>query len=258
MNPDLYNFHTLVQTPSSSGTSHPKASASHSGLDHTPTSSQFCHSWNEGHCRWPFGGSAMPVKIAKGIIAVYPAPFGCPGPLGVPGPLLHLEANVDSVKSDTPQLVNSVHTLDSLRFSSSRSSSLFVCPSLSQPGPSYPLSSSFSFSCPASSPSGTSSPIQGSHPLFLPSSAPCSSSRSEQGVYPLCTSAEIPLPTSAISLSVHASTTEVPYQTVVCPSRPLLPRGAPPLEPSPLEDHLTPLHLPAMVSPIRVDRLELG
>lgn len=55
MNPDLYNFHTLVQTPSSSGTSHPKASASHSGLDHTPTSSQFCHSWNEGHCRWPFG-----------------------------------------------------------------------------------------------------------------------------------------------------------------------------------------------------------
>ena len=36
MNPDLYNFHTLVQTPSSSGTSHPKASASHSGLDHTP------------------------------------------------------------------------------------------------------------------------------------------------------------------------------------------------------------------------------
>ena len=36
INPDLYNFHTLVQTPSSSGTSHPKASASHSGLDHTP------------------------------------------------------------------------------------------------------------------------------------------------------------------------------------------------------------------------------
>ena len=55
MNPDLYNFHTLVQTPSSSGTSNPKGSASYSGLDHTPNSSQFCHSWNEGHCRCPFG-----------------------------------------------------------------------------------------------------------------------------------------------------------------------------------------------------------
>ena len=54
MNPDLYNFHTLVQTPSSSGTSHPNTSASHSGLDHTPTSLQFCHLWNEGHCQWPF------------------------------------------------------------------------------------------------------------------------------------------------------------------------------------------------------------
>ena len=188
----------------------------------------------------------MPVKIAKGIIAAYPAPFGHPGPLSVPGPLLHLEANVDGIKSDVPQLVNSVHTLVSLRFSSSHSSSLFVCPSLSQPGPSYPLSSSFCFSCPASSPSGTSSPIQGSHLLFLPSSVPCSSSRSEQGVYPLCTSTEIRLPTSAISLSVQASTTEVPYQTVVSPSRPLLPRGGPPS-----------LHLPAMVLPIRVDRLEL-
>ena len=35
-------------------------------------------------------GSAMPVKIAKGIIAAYPVPFGRPGPLSVPSPLLHL------------------------------------------------------------------------------------------------------------------------------------------------------------------------
>ena len=118
----------------------------------------------------------MPVKIAKEIIATYPAPFK-PGLLGIPGTLLPLEANVDGIKSDAPQLVNSVHTLDSLRFSSSHSSSLFVILSLSQPGPSYPLSKSFCFSCPASSPSGTFSPIQGSHPLFLPSSVPCSSSR---------------------------------------------------------------------------------
>ena len=195
-------------------------------------------------------GSAMPVKIAKGIIAAYPAPFGHPEPLGVLGPLLHLEASVDGVKSDAPQLVNSVHTLDSLRFSSSRSSSLLVFPSLSQPGPSYPLSSLFCFSCPASSPSGTFSPIQGSHPLFLPSSVRCSSSRSEQGVYPLCTSAGIPLPTPATSLNVQASTTAVSYQTVVSPS-------TPPSEPSPLEHHFSPLHHPAIVSPIRVDRLEL-
>jgi len=142
-------------------------------------------------------------------------------------------------------------------FSSARSSCLFVPLSLSKPGPSYPLSSWFCFSCPASSPSGTSSPIQGSHPLFLPSSVPCSSSRPEQGVYPLCTSAEVRLPTSAISFSVQAPPTEVPYQTVVSPSRPLLPHDVPPSEPSPLEDHFSPLHPPAMVSPIRVDRLEL-
>ena len=60
------------------------------------------------------------------------------------------------------RLVNSIHTLDSLHFSSSRSSSLFVPLSLSQPGPSYSLSSSFCFSCPASNPSGTSPPI---HPF---------------------------------------------------------------------------------------------
>ena len=202
-------------------------------------------------------GSAMPVKIAKGIIEPYRAPFGRPGPPGVPGPLLYLEANVDGVKSDAPQLVNSVHTLDSLPFSSSRSSSLFVPLSLSQPGPSYPLSSSFCFSCPASNPSGTSPPIQGSHPLFLPSSVPCYSSRPEQGVYPLCTSAEVRLSTLATSSSIQAPPIEVPYQTVVPPSRPLLPRGAPLSESSPLEDHFSSLHLPAMVSPIRVDRLEL-
>ena len=82
-------------------------------------------------------GSAMPVKIAKGTIEAYLAPFRRPGPPGVHGPLLHLEANVDGVKSDAPQLVNSIHTLHSLHFSSSHSSSLFVPLSLSQsrPGP---------------------------------------------------------------------------------------------------------------------------
>ena len=59
------------------------------------------------------------------------------------------------------------------------------------------------------------------------------------------------------SSSVQSPPTEVPYQTVVSPSRPLLLHGTPPSEPSPLEDHFSPLHLLAMVSPIRVDRLEL-
>lgn len=49
-------------------------------------------------------GSTMPVKIAKGIIATYATPFGCLGPPGIPGPLLHLEANVDGVKSDVLNL----------------------------------------------------------------------------------------------------------------------------------------------------------
>ena len=44
---------------------------------------------------------------------------------------------------------------------------------------------------------------------------------------------------------------------MVSPSRPLLPHGVPPLEPSPLGNHFSPLHLPATVLPIRVDRLEL-
>ena len=78
-------------------------------------------------------GSAMPVKIAKGIITAYPAPFGRPASPGVPGPLLHLEANVDGVKSKAPHLVNSIHTLNNLHFSSSHSSSFFVPLSLSQP-----------------------------------------------------------------------------------------------------------------------------
>ena len=55
MNPDLYNFHTLLQTPSTSGNSRAKASALHSGLDHNQNLSQFCHSWNAGCCQWLFG-----------------------------------------------------------------------------------------------------------------------------------------------------------------------------------------------------------
>lgn len=50
MNPDLYNFHTR-------STGHPSrpmtAVASAPALP--PRQHQFCHSWNEGMCRWPFG-----------------------------------------------------------------------------------------------------------------------------------------------------------------------------------------------------------
>lgn len=54
MNPDLYNFHTLVLLPSTSNNSQTKALSLQLGLDHNPHSSQFCHSWNEGRCWWPF------------------------------------------------------------------------------------------------------------------------------------------------------------------------------------------------------------
>jgi len=42
MNPDLYNFHTLVWMPAMSNNSQTKALSLLSGLDHNPHSSQFC------------------------------------------------------------------------------------------------------------------------------------------------------------------------------------------------------------------------
>lgn len=50
MNPDLYNFHTLVSMPSMSNYSQTKALSSQLGLDHNPHSCQFCHLWNEDRC----------------------------------------------------------------------------------------------------------------------------------------------------------------------------------------------------------------
>ena len=57
MNHDLYIFHTLVpsNTSSASGSRQLRVSSSLPSQDHNLNSSQFCHSWNAGHCRWPFG-----------------------------------------------------------------------------------------------------------------------------------------------------------------------------------------------------------
>lgn len=59
MNADLFKFYT--RSPASSSTSSRLATS----LSSTPAepwvpsgshhSNQYCHSWNEGHCRWPFG-----------------------------------------------------------------------------------------------------------------------------------------------------------------------------------------------------------
>ena len=55
MHPDLYNFHT--RSPAASGSSKFSASSLTEplGSSDNPWSSQYCHSWNDGRCRWPFG-----------------------------------------------------------------------------------------------------------------------------------------------------------------------------------------------------------
>ena len=59
MHPDLYNFHTRspVTTSAASGSSTSSASSLTEplGSSDNPRSSQYCHSWNDGRCRWPFG-----------------------------------------------------------------------------------------------------------------------------------------------------------------------------------------------------------
>ena len=59
MHPDLYNFHTRspVTTSAASGSSTSSALSLTAplGSSGNPRSSQFCHSWNAGRCRWPFG-----------------------------------------------------------------------------------------------------------------------------------------------------------------------------------------------------------
>ena len=59
MNPDLYNFHTrsLATTSAASGSSTSPALSLTESLASSgnPRSSQYCHSWNDGCCFWPFG-----------------------------------------------------------------------------------------------------------------------------------------------------------------------------------------------------------
>ena len=59
MHPDLYNFHprSPVNTSAASGSSTSSASSLTEllGSSGNPRSSQYCHSWNDGRCRWPFG-----------------------------------------------------------------------------------------------------------------------------------------------------------------------------------------------------------
>ena len=59
MNPDLYNFHT--RSPATTSAASGSSTASALSLAEPPTSldnplsSQYCHFWNDGRCRWPFG-----------------------------------------------------------------------------------------------------------------------------------------------------------------------------------------------------------
>ena len=58
MNADLFNFHTRSPSTLSSSGSAPSPAASSTVVttsSGSPNSSQYCHSWNAGRCRWPFG-----------------------------------------------------------------------------------------------------------------------------------------------------------------------------------------------------------
>jgi len=59
MHPDLYNFHTRspAATPAAPGSSTSPALSLTEPLASSgnPQSSQYCHSWNDGRCHWPFG-----------------------------------------------------------------------------------------------------------------------------------------------------------------------------------------------------------
>ena len=60
--PNLYNIHTRSPTTTSAapGSSNPSNSSAWSLTESlassgNPQSNQYCHSWNDGHCHWPFG-----------------------------------------------------------------------------------------------------------------------------------------------------------------------------------------------------------
>ena len=59
MHPDLFTFHTRspVTTSAASGSSTSSASSLTEPLGSlgNPRSNQYCHSWNDGRCCWPFG-----------------------------------------------------------------------------------------------------------------------------------------------------------------------------------------------------------
>ena len=117
MNADLYNFHTRV--PSSSTT---QSSTSSFGTSGNTNSTQFCHSWNAGNCRWPFGRCRFrrAVISAKRSIAVCHAPTRPRDLLVVPGPPLHRSPIAGGGNRCTQSPVHSsVNSVNSVSCSSS-------------------------------------------------------------------------------------------------------------------------------------------
>ena len=106
VHPDLYNFHTRspVTTSAASGSSTSSASSLTEplGSSGNPRSSQYCHSWNDGRCRWPFGRCRF--RHSCGIVPCRSPPHPLPSPVrtektvplsfsvkgGSPPPLGHL------------------------------------------------------------------------------------------------------------------------------------------------------------------------
>ena len=225
MNPDLYNFHTLVPSSCASSTHQPKALSLPQGLDHNPRSTQFCHSWNAGECRWPSGRCRFrhACEAFSGDHRSTSAHTGLPRRLSTPGHPHHRGARDDGAKASSPQFVNSVNNLNSLhsrqlRFSSSSSGCAL---------------SSCSYS--------SSSRPYGSGSSMVRTDTPVHRDPSEFAVPTIAHQASIEVPCQA----------GIPQSTRSLPQRPLT------LDPSPsLDSSFSPLHPPGTVSPINVDKLE--
>ena len=118
MNPDLYNIHTrspaATSAASGSSTSSALSLAEPTTSSGNPYSSQYCHSWNDGRCCWPFGRCRFryPCELCNGSTLASTALTAQPAEHG-PAPLLS-QRGVTAI-ARPPLLANSaVYSSDSV------------------------------------------------------------------------------------------------------------------------------------------------
>ena len=87
--PDRYNFQT--RSPATTSAASGSSTSSTSSLTEplacsgNPRSSQYCHSWNDGRCRWPFGRCRFR-HSCESCHVDHPASTALTGPRGENGP----------------------------------------------------------------------------------------------------------------------------------------------------------------------------